>query len=593
MDDISSPETDLTAPQAVLGLAHHRAGRMAEAVACYDRCLATDPDHPRLLGLLGQAQMARGVVEDGLANLRRAAQLMPWHDETCLAYANAAAHAGDYDAAAAQYRVILARVPAHLAAALNLAAVLRVSNQWSELRNITAAALTFYPGHPHLLLALAVCDLQDREMDRALSGLDLVLEIAPDLAEAYFFRGTALNIVGRNAEAVDAQLCAIALAPHHAPAHLNLGNALVDLDQPENAAAYCQRAIELDPKLVEAYVSLGHIYTRLRRVDAAMAACRAALALVPGHVQAHWNLGIAALLAGDWALGWRQYEWRKRPELYAEHFRIPQGEEWRGGDLNGRTVTICAEQGLGDAIHLARYFPLLAARGAKLILSCARPLMRLFAGDPNLELVLDRALPLARADLWVDQMSLPGLFGTRIDHVVGAAGYIEADSELVPVWRDRLPQGYKVGLVWGGNPLHSNDRRRSMDVKNVEELLDTVLHVAGVSFVSLQVGRDFPSAWQGRVFDAAPWLDDFAQTAACISCLDLVIAVDTSTAHLAGALGRDVWVMLPFAPDWRWLQGRSDTPWYNSMRLFRQAREGDWRDVTKDISRELQARLRA
>ena len=184
-------------------------------------------------------------------------------------------------------------------------------------------------------------------------------------------------------------------------------------------------------------------------------------------------------------------------------------------------------------------------------------------------------------------MSLPGLLATRVDGVPGASAYLCADPVLVDRWRARLPGGRKIGLVWAGNALHSNDRRRSMP----SAMLEPLLEAGDAQFVSLQLGREFPARWQGRVFDAAPWLDDFAETAACVSCLDLVIAVDTSTAHLCGALGRDVWVMLPFSPDWRWLLGRSDTPWYRSMRLFRQKHAGDWGGVIEDVTRALKGLL--
>ena len=580
-------ERDLTAPAAVLGLAHHRAGRMEEAAACYDACLADEPDHPRLLGLLGQAQIACGKFADGLRHLGRAHALMPDHDETLLAFANATARGGDYPAALGLYRALLSRSPQSLAGAQNMIAVLRALGDFTAMAQAAKAALFYHPGQAQLRLALALADLRGREVEGALARLDDVLREYPDLAEAHFLRGTALNMMGRSEEAVDAFYCTLALAPDHAPAHLNMGNACADLERPDLAVEYARKALAIDPGLVEAYASLGYFYTRLCRLDEAMAACRTALLIAPDHVQAHWNLGIAALLAGDWELGWRQYEWRKRPELYAEHFRIPEGEEWRGGPLAGRTLTICAEQGLGDAIHLARYFPLLRARGARLILSCAQPLLRLLASHPDLCAVQDRAQPLPAADLWVDQMSLPGLLATRVDGVPGASAYLCADPVLVDRWRARLPGGRKIGLVWAGNALHSNDRRRSMP----SAMLEPLLEAGDAQFVSLQLGREFPARWQGRVFDAAPWLDDFAETAACVSCLDLVIAVDTSTAHLCGALGRDVWVMLPFSPDWRWLLGRSDTPWYRSMRLFRQKHAGDWGGVIEDVTRALKGLL--
>ena len=579
----------LTGADFAAGLAHHRAGRALEAISCYAMSLAASPDHPRILGLLGQAEIAAGEIAAGLRDLERAMELAPGHDETCFAYANGCAQAGRHDDAIKQYRALLARMPAHLGAALNLIALLRSRNEPAAMRDTALHALAHHIEQPRLLLALAVAALQERDAGSALPLLDRALHHEPELAEAHFLRGTALNMVGRAAEALDAQCCAIALDPGHAAAHLNLGNVLTDLDRPQEALEYCRQALAIDPDLIEAHVSLGYIFTRLGRLDDAIAACRQALARSPRHVQAHWNLGIASLLAGDWSEGWRQYEWRKCPELYAAHFHIPRGEEWKGGELAGRTLTICAEQGLGDAIQLARYIPMLAERGAELILSCARPLVPLFVNFPQLSVVLDRTDPLPDADLWVDQMSLPGLFRTLPENIPGAAGYISADPVRVLRWRGLLPDGVKVGLVWGGNPLHSNDRRRSIPPADLEELLD----ISGISLISVQAGRPVPLEWKGRIFNAAPHLGDFAETAACIANLDLVITVDTAVGHLAGAMGRCVWTMLPFTPDWRWLACRADTPWYDSMRLFRQSHDRDWSSPVREVVAALRLRLAA
>ena len=508
-------------------------------------------------------------------------------EETLFSRANEYLRCGSVGQARDIYEAVMARRPDHLRCTRHLLSVLRHQNEWSAARALALGALARHPGDIEFRLALAACALGERHAAEALPIAEAILADRPDMAEAYFLLGTALNMLGQPEAAVDAQLSAIALEPDHAAAHLNLANALADLDRTGEALECCLGAIAINPMLIEAHVSLGYIYTRLCRPDLAIAACRQALALSPGHVQAHWNLGIAALLAGDWILGWKQYEWRKRPELYAAHFRIPRGEEWRGGDLAGRTLTVCSEQGLGDAIQLARYLPLLVRRGAGIILSCAAPLMPLFHSHPDLMAVIDRAAPLQQADLWVDQMSLPGIFGTTPFNVPAADGYLNADAVRTDRWRAMLPAGPKVGLVWGGNPLHSNDRRRSLPHGAIEKLLG----LKGIRLISLQVGRPMPPSSSAIVHDAAPLLSDFAETAACIANLDLVIAVDTSTAHLAGALGRDVWLMLPFAPDWRWLLNTRETPWYSSMKLFRQRHENDWDHVIESVSAALRDRF--
>jgi hypothetical protein len=248
------------------------------------------------------------------------------------------------------------------------------------------------------------------------------------------------------------------------------------------------------------------------------------------------------------------------------------GPQWDGSDPAGRTILVHAEQGFGDTIQFARYLPRI---GSHVVLCCDRPLVPLLGQLHSVDVVAkDAAIP--AYDCWIDQMSLPRVFGTRLETIPAAEGYLCAEA-----WSSALPDGFKVGLAWAGNPAHSNDLRRSMPATAMQR----ILAVPGVSFISLQVG-----ARAGELSLPPPTLDDFAATASLIAALDLVITVDTAVAHVAGALGKPAWVLLPYAPDWRWLLGRSDSPWYNSLRLFRQRVPGDWDAVTEEVAGEL-ARL--
>jgi len=242
-----------------------------------------------------------------------------------------------------------------------------------------------------------------------------------------------------------------------------------------------------------------------------------------------------------------------------------------GGDPAGRTILVRAEQGLGDAIHFARYLPLIRDAGGVPVLLCAPSLLALIQSMPGVRAVSTDA-PLPPYDAWTDQMSLPRLMGTTLDSIPAAGGYLTADPQRAERWRQRLPAGRKIGLVFAGNPRHPGDRRRSIPI----ELIRPLLEIDGVSFVSLQHGE---SAAACGLPDLTAWMTDFAETAALIENLDLVISVDTSVAHLAGALGKPTWLMLPAAPDWRWMLHRPDSPWYRSMRLFRQDKPGDWGGV--------------
>jgi tetratricopeptide (TPR) repeat protein len=444
---------------------------------------------------------------------------------------------------------------------------------------LLASAVAALPWHEGARVNLVRALLSAGEPRRALDAADAALPIAPDRAELHFARGTALNALGQPCAARDALRRAVALDPSHAPSHLNLGNACADLDDLEAAEHYIREALHRDPTLVEAHASLGFVLTSRGCLAEGIAACEEAITLRPDFVQAHWNLATAALLAGDFARGFAAYEWRKRHDRFRRDFIDLPGPVWTGDAPAGRTILVHAEQGLGDTIQFARYLPSIAALGGQAVLACERPLLPLLTTLPGARVTAKDA-PLPRYDTWIDQMSLPHVFATRPDTIPSAAGYLRADPARAAQWRARLPHGRKIGLAWGGNPAHSNDRRRSLP----PEALARLLALGGGSAVNLQVG---PRAGETGLPDLSPFLTDYAETAALIANLDLVLTVDTSVAHVAGALGVPCWVLLPFAPDWRWMLGRNDTPWYDSLRLFRQPRPGDWGGVIDAVAAAL------
>jgi Flp pilus assembly protein TadD len=442
-------------------------------------------------------------------------------------------------------------------------------------------AIAIRPHHREQRQALARALLAAGRPAEALAAL-APLGAQTGMAELQFLRGTALNALKRPQDAVLALRNAVAAAPSHAEAHLNLGNALADLDDTAAAEAHMRRAIALQPDLAEAHASLGFLLTGRGDLPAAVAACQRAIDLQPDFAVAQWNQGIAYLLAGRMTEGWAKYEWRKR--RFPAAFDAPPGPEWDGSPLSGRTLLVLAEQGFGDTIQLCRYLPPLVVAGAQIVLECAPQLMGLLRCLPGAALIPPRARRPAY-DVWADQMSLPRLCDTTLATIPSAGGYLRADPARMAVWARRLPDGLRVGLVWAGNPAHSNDRRRSVPVGALAPLLAA----APGAFVSLQVGPRAAEAGHFGLADNAPALTDFAETAALVAGLDLVITVDTAVAHLAGALGIPAWVMLPHAPDWRWLLHRTDSPWYRSLRLFRQDRPGDWPGVIARVATALQA----
>lgn len=600
------------------GLAHHQVGRFAAAETLYREVLAHAPAEPTALYFYGVLALATGRPAKAESLLSEAVALRPDHAEARFAHANALYRQGDRHGAIARFRRVLADWPDHFGAHVNLSNCLREAGEGEaalaeaeaacrlasdsaaahttraaallrlgraeEAIEAYQAALAADPRHCEARAGLAASLLHAARPAAALAAAEAALLLTPDFAEAHFLRGMALAGLDAPPAAIAALERAIALEPSHAKAHLNLGNLLTDCDRIEDAERLCRRAIALDPGLVEAHTSLGFLLTQQGRLEEAIAACDRALALDPEFVQAHWNQGIALLLAGDYERGWEKYEARKGYDRSERLYPDPDGEVWRGQSLAGRRILVVAEQGLGDTIQFARYLPLLVACGANVILACDQPLVPLLSGQLGLVEVIGRGSPWPHHDYWVNQMSLPHRFATSLEDIPSPGRYLVADLERVRRWQDMLPAGPRIGLVWAGNPQHSNDARRSMPAKSFMPLLE----IPGASFVSLQVGpRAKDAGCLPGLLDFSHQLADFAETGALIEALDLVISVDTSSAHCAAALGKRTWIMLPHAPDWRWLTGREDSPWYAAVRLFRQPAPGAWDAVVDAIRASL------
>ncbi len=459
-----------------------------------------------------------------------------------------------------------------------------VTGRAAEAAALLARALALRPTHRECRISLARALLAAGQPQEALEALE---PLAGDtgLAPAHCLRGTALNMLKRPAEAVLAFTLALAADPGDAEAQLNLGNAYAELDEPDQAQHHIRAALALAPDMVEALASLAHLLTSLGRLDEALAVSRRAIELDPARPATRWNHAVTLMLAGNFAEGWREFEWRKR--RFPGSFVTLPAPEWNGEPLAGKTILVLAEQGAGDTIQFMRYLPLLSKRAEHVILECHASLAPLVASMPGVIATVPQGGPSANRphhDVWVDQLSLPRLFGTTLESIPYPAGYLKPDSVRAMAWDRHLPEGLRVGLAWAGNPSHSNDKRRSAP----PAALAPIIAAGGRSIVTLQVGpraRDVSKLF--GLTDRSGRLTDWSETAAAISGLDVVITVDTAIAHLAGALGIPAWVMLPFAPDWRWMLGREDSPWYAGMRLFRQERPGDWARVAERVATSL------
>jgi TPR repeat/Glycosyltransferase family 9 (heptosyltransferase) len=412
-----------------------------------------------------------------------------------------------------------------------------------------------------------------------------ILALQPIHISAMHHLGVIACQTGRSDIGIGLIRQSIALDPNYAEAHNNLGSALTEKSQFDEAIGAYRQAIALKPNYAEAYSNLGLALQAMGQLDEAIGAYRQAIALNNNFPDAHYNLALMLLLQGDFQRGWQEYEWRWKCKDFPSFRRNFTQPLWDGGPLETRTLLLHAEQGLGDAIQFIRYLPLVAQRGGRIIIECQAELQRLLRTMPVKCQIVTCGEPLPVFDLHSPLLSLPSVFGTTLDNVPKTVPYLHAAAQDAKIWQQRL-DGHlpivKVGLVWAGN-LKPN-RIRSIKLSSLAPLGQ----VPGVRFFSLQKGEASAQArtpLAGMEFvDWTAELKDFADTAALIANLDLVITVDTAVAHLAGAMGKPVWTLLPFVPDWRWLLEREDSPWYPSMRLFRQSVRGDWESVIKRVA---------
>jgi Flp pilus assembly protein TadD len=634
---------DLTA-----GLAHHRAGRLAEASARYSKILRRDPRNADALNLTGVIARQRGELaaserlilqavreNDGVATyfhnlgrtyemqgrtveaatcFRRALKLNPEDVESLQHLAGILVERGELVEAVSLGERWVGLRPESADARMVLGSLLESLEQLSESERHLRMAVGHAPENAEAHFRLGCVLFKQKQLAEAAGVLESGLRLRPDDADRWNLLGTTLHQLGLPERARQAYLQALRVQPDFPEALSNLGAQLVDVGKFAEAEPFLRRALQLDSTLMNAACNLANASVRrgealeaigyLRKVlevdpmhveglctlgytldvlgdDASAAACfRLALQRDPEFVVARYNQSIHILGAGDLKRGWREYELRWKVRVFGPppmEFTQPQ---WAGEELRGQRIYVYSEQGLGDTLQFVRYVPLLVERGAEVVLQVQPPLKNLLRDlHPSVCVVTDVS-EVGRFDHHCALMSLAGAFGTELHSIPAGVPYLRVGAEAAAKWAGRIDgAGLRVGLVWSGNPEHTRDRLRSVKFEQIRRLTET----AGVTFYSLQKG---PAAGQlkecdagRRVIDLGPELLDFTDTAAVVEQLDLVIAVDTAVAHLAGALGRPVWILVAHAPDWRWLRERTDSPWYPTARLFRQVERGRWDDV--------------
>ena len=460
-----------------------------------------------------------------------------------------------------------------------------------EAQPLFERVLRLEPKHPDALHLLGLLWCMRGDSKKGIQLIRRAIAYSPKFVDALSNLGFVLQSLGRDEEALASFDKALAIKPDSIEALNNRGNTLRVLGRFEEALACFDKALAIRPDFPATLNNRGDVLRSLGRLAESLADFGKALAIAPDFADAHWNESLCLLASGDFARGWERYEWRWRTRIFAEAKPSFPAPLWLGKeDLSGKTVLLHAEQGFGDVLQFCRYVPEVAARGAAVVLKVPDALRDLLKSLSGVARVTGEDGDVALVDFHCPLMSLPHAFGTRLETIPAQVPYLAADPGRVARWRERLGKhdGLKIGRVWAGQPGADRvDERRSMPL---EWMLDLGT-VPGVTLVSLQKGeavRQARAPGMGeRLIDWTDELADFADTAALVAALDLVISVDTSVAHLAGGMAKPVWVLNRFDRCWRWLRDRHDSPWYPTMRLFTQPRPGDWASVLSDVVAEL------
>jgi tetratricopeptide (TPR) repeat protein len=563
--------------------------RPHDALDAYERAILARPDHAEALCNRGAALMALGRNDEALASYDRALALAPDFAEALSNRGNALKALGRLDDALASYDRTLIVRPDDAQALFNRGVTLHELKRFDLALESYDRALAGSPDHVEVLLNRGDALHQLGRPKDALASYDQALARRPDYAEALSNRGNALKALRRFDDALASYDGALRLRPDDPGALSNRAVTMQALDRLDEALASCDRALAIRADSI-ALNNRASVLQELGRFDEALATYDRAAAIAPDYAEAQMNRALLLLLTGDFARGWPAYEWRRKLPSWVER-GFTQGE-WSGQEIAGKRLLLHAEQGFGDTIQFARYAALAAMRGADVLLEVQPPLAPLLCGPCGARVVAAGRDQLPSFDLHCPLLSLPHLFATTPATIPGGIPYIVAPADRIAAWAPRLPaDGMRVGLAWSGHPDNVRDHERSIPFARLAPLIG----VPCTRFVSLQ--KDIRAADAddfrrcGDIIDLSAELHDFADTAAIIAQLDLVITVDTAVAHLAGAMGKPLWLLLPRVPDFRWLLDRTTSPWYPTARLFRKGQVDTWDAVITGVAAELAARV--
>ena len=565
-------------------IACHQSGQLQQAEQICQQILDIDPQNAEVFNLFGLIACQAEKYEIAVDLINHALDISPNQPLFLNNLGLALKEQGKIGEAIEVYSQALDIQPESVGIYNNLGVALYKQGKCDKAIEAYQRAIQIQPDFAEAYNNLGMVLKKKGELDAAVQVHHQALRIQPDFAEAHRNLGDILQKQGKYDKAVEAYQRAIQIQPNYAAAYNNLGIAWQKQGKLEQASQIYHKTLVIRPNYPQAYNNLANTLKEQGKLKEAVQAYHKAIEINPDYIDAHKNLGIVLLLQGDFQRGWQEYEWRLKSEDLCVANRAQT--RWNGSSLSGKTILLYAEQGFGDTIQFIRYVHLLAEYNTEIIVECQSELVPLFKNIGAIKKTIVAGESSPKFDVNASLLSLPGILGTDLNSIPVKIPYLYAKSGSHT--NLETCSEYKVGIVWAGNLKHPNDNNRSVELQQFSVLFD----VEACQFFSLQVGsrRDdiIRYYYSNTIIDLGGDFSNFSDTAAAILELDLVISVDTAVAHLAGALGKPIWVLLPFMPDWRWLLERENTPWYPTMRLFRQTDTRNWAEVLQKVRFELE-----
>jgi tetratricopeptide (TPR) repeat protein/GT2 family glycosyltransferase len=611
---------------------HQKDGNFRHSEQLFRSILQRNPNNPDALHSLGIIALKKGNHSAAIELIRKAIANNPrvpqYYNTLGLVFETLE----KYEEAIAAYQQAISAKPDYAEAYHNMAVALQTQKQYAAAVEKCKQAVTIRPDYAEAYNTMAFSLEKQQKFTDAITNYKQAVGLKPDFAEAYNHLGVILNAQKRTSEAIEYFTKALRIDPNYAEIYNNMGIALKEKKHFTEAISYFEKAIQLEPDFAEAYYNLANslrdetrcteaieyyrnavrlkpdfaeAYNHLGVVlnaqggyvekienDEAIKNYIRALQINPDFAEAHWNLSLVLLRTGKLIEGWKEYQWRRNPKLnittYPHSFDKPR---WDGSSFRDKRLLVHYEQGLGDTIHFVRYLPMVKALGGTVILEVRKPLYKLLQHFPGVDELIEASFdkkPDVKFDYHTSLMDLPYIFATNLETIPAEVPYINCCPLKAKHWKKKLTgPDFKIGIVWAGSPSHGNDHNRSCKIKYFASLSK----IDGVRLYRLQKNETAEQvavlADETMITNLGAEFKDFTDTAGVIENLDLIISVDTSVLHLAGAMGKPVWALLPFAPEWRWMLNRQDNPWYPTMKLFRQKKWGQWESVFQEVAEEL------